>query len=224
MERIELEAEKRDVIGKKVRFLRRTGITPVNLYGHGIESVPLQVNSKKLELMLAHISMTDLIHLRIEGAKAPKNVMVREVQKNPTSDDILHVDFYQVKMTEKIKADVPLVFTGEAPVLKRKNVSMIHLLDSLHVEALPDHLPHNIEVELSSLEEPDQAIFVKDIPLSEDITLISDPEQMVVRAEEARRVIEVEEVAEEAAVEEGVEAEAAPVEEAKAEPSPEEQE
>jgi large subunit ribosomal protein L25 len=222
MERIEIEAEKRDVIGRKVRALRRTGVTPANLYGHGIESVPLQVESKKLELMLAHMSMTDLIHLRIAGTKALKNVMVREIQKNPTSDDILHVDFYQVKMSEKIKADVPLVFIGEAPALKRKNVSLIHLLDTLHIEALPDHLPHNIEVDISSLEEPDQAIYVKDIQLSNDITLISDPEQMVVRAEEARRAIEVE------AVEEGAEAapeaETAPTEEAKGEPASEQQE
>jgi large subunit ribosomal protein L25 len=229
MERIELEAEKREVIGKNVRFLRRTGITPANLYGHGIESIPLQVNTKQLATTLAHMSMTDLIHLKISGTKTPRNVMVRQVQKNPTSDDVLHVDFYQVKMTEKIKADVPLVFTGEAPVLKRKNVSLIHLLDTLHVEGLPDHLPHNIEVEISSLEEPDQAIYVKDIPLSDDITLISDPEQMVVKAEEARRAIEVEEVVEaaEEEVAEGeeaaVEAEAAPAEEGKAESSAEEQ-
>lgn len=197
MERIELEAEKRDVTGKKVRFLRRTGITPANLYGHGIESVPLQVNSKQLVTMLAHTSMTDLIHLKISGTKAIRNVMVRQVQKNPTSDDVLHVDFYQVKMTEKIKADIPLIFTGEAPVLKRKNVSLLHLLNSLHVEALPDHLPHNIEVELSTLEEPDQAIYVKDIPLKTDITLISDPDQIVVKVEEVRRAIEVEAAAEE---------------------------
>jgi large subunit ribosomal protein L25 len=229
MERIELEAEKRDVIGKKVRFLRRTGITPANLYGHDVESVPLQVNTKQLETMLAHMSMTDLIHLKIQGAKGPKNVMVRQVQKNPTSDNVLHVDFYQVKMTEKIKADVPLVFIGEAPVLKRKNVSLIHLLDTLHIEALPDHLPHNIEVEISSLEEPDQAIYIKDIPLSDDVTLLSDPEQMVIKAEEARRIVEVEAVEEavEEEAAEGVEeavAEAAPAEEAKTEPAPEAQE
>ena len=146
MERIELEAEKREIIGKKVRFLRREGVTPANLYGHGVESVPLQVNTKQLETMLAHMSMTDLIHLKMQGAKTPKNVMVRQIQKNPTSDDVLHVDFYQVKMTEKIKADVPLVFIGEAPVLKRKNVSLLHLLDILHIEALPDHYQEMIQL------------------------------------------------------------------------------
>ena len=227
MERIELEAEKREVIGKKVRFLRRTGITPANLYGHGLESIALQVDTKKLETMLAHASATDLIHLKVSGAKNPRNVMVRQVHKNPTSDDVLHVDFYQVRMTEKIKADVPLVFTGDAPVLKRKNVSLLHLLDSLHIEALPDHLPHNIEVDVSSIEEPEQAIFVKDIALADDLTLHSDPEQMVLKAEEARRPVEVEEV--EGVPEEEVEGEAAeeaapaPSAEAEAEPATEEQ-
>jgi large subunit ribosomal protein L25 len=219
MERAELEAEKRDVVGKKVRFLRRAGVTPANLYGHGVRSVPLQVNTKQLEHLLAKMSTTDLIHLKVAGTKTPKNVMIRQVQKKPTSHDVLHIDFYQVRMTEKIKADVPLVFTGEAPAAKRSNVSIIHLLDSLHVEALPDHLPHNIEIDLSPLKEPDQAIYVKDIPLGDDITLITDPEQMVVRAEEARRAVEVPAEAKEELEEV---AEMAPEEEGKAETPPEE--
>ena len=212
MERLELEVSKREITGKKVRFLRRKGIVPANLYGHGIDSIPLQVDAKLLGQVLAQAGKTDLISLKIADVKTPRKVIVRDFQKNTLTDDVLHVDFYQVKMTEKIKADIPLAFIGEAPVLKRKNMSLLHLIDSLPVEALPDALPHNLEVDLSTLEEPDQAIYVKDIQLGDEVTLHGDPEQMVVKVTETRREAEVAEVKEEVEEEaEAPEAEAEPV-------------
>ncbi|UCH51106.1 MAG: 50S ribosomal protein L25 [Chloroflexota bacterium] len=224
MKRLELEASKRDVTGKKVRFLRRQGIIPANIYGHGIDSTPINVDARSLMHLLAQAGKTDLISLKVDDSKGPVKVLMREVQKNPLTDEPLHVDFYQVRMTEKIKADVPLVFIGEAPVLKNvKNSSLFHLIDSLHIEALPDDLPHSFEVDVSNIEELDQTIHIKDIPIGHGITLLSDPEQMVVKVAEARKeeVIEVPveaEVAEEAEVTEEAE-EAA---EAKAESGEEE--
>jgi large subunit ribosomal protein L25 len=202
MERIELKASKREIKGKKTKMLRHSGITPANLYGHGIDSLPIQVDTKQLKLTLAQTGKTDLISLIIGDSKAPKRVLVRDIQRNPLTDEPLHVDFYQVKMTEKLKADIPLVFVGEAPVLKKKNVSLLHLMDTLHVEALPDALPHNLEVDLSVLEETDQAIHVKDIAIDEGVTLLSDPELMVVKVTETRR-----DAAEEAEAAEKAEAE-----------------
>jgi large subunit ribosomal protein L25 len=205
MNRLELEASKREVTGKKVRFLRRQGIIPANIYGHGIDSTAINVDEKSLKHLLARAGSTDLIHLKLGDSKNPLRVLVREVQKNPLTDDLFHVDFYQVKMDEKIKADVPIVFVGEAPVLKKvKNSSIFHLIDSLPIEALPDDLPHSLEVDLSSLEELDSTIHVKDIHLGDGITLLSDPEQMAVKVIEARK--EVEEVPVEAEVAEEVEA------------------
>lgn len=215
MERLELEVSKREITGKKVRFLRREGIIPVNLYGHGIDSTPLQVDAKLFRQMLAQAGKTDLISLKISDSKTPRNVLVREVQRHPLTGELLHVDFYQVKMTEKIKAEIPLVFVGEAPVLKNRNSSLLRLIDSLPIEALPDALPHSFEVDLSGLAETDQAIYVRDIHISDEVTLLGDPEQMVVKVAEARKVVEevpvVEEVEEEVAVpEEATEAEAEP--------------
>lgn len=192
MKRYEIEVARREVTGKKVRFLRRQGITPGNIYGHGIDSMPVQVDTKSLKHLLAHVGKTDLISLKIDDSKAPVLALVRDVQRNPITDELLHVDFYQVKMTEKIRVDVPLVFVGEAPVLERvKGASILHLIDSLHIEALPDHLPHSVEVDLSSLEDIDSTIHVKDIRLGDGITLLSDPEQMVVKVVEARKEVEV---------------------------------
>jgi large subunit ribosomal protein L25 len=194
MERIELEASKREVNGKKVRFLRREGNTPANMYGHGLDSVSLQVDTRKLKQTLARAGKTDLISLKVAGSAAPVMVLVREVQKDYLNKDMLHVDFYQVNMSEKIKADVPLVFIGEAPALKKKNVSLLHIMDTLHVEALPDRLPHNFQIDIAKLIDTEHAIFVKDITLSEGVTLLSDPEQIVIKAVETRRE-EVEEAA-----------------------------
>jgi large subunit ribosomal protein L25 len=207
MERIELEASKRDVSGKKVRFLRRDGKTPTNIYGHGIDSVALQVDTKVLKQTLARAGKTDIISLKVAGENAPVLVLVREVQKDYLNNEVLHVDFYQVNMKEKIKAAVPLVFIGEAPALKKKNVSLLHILDTVQIEALPDHLPHNLKVDISALIDTERAIFVKDIQIVEGVTLISNPEQLVIKAVEARHEEEAP-VAEVKAEGEGAEAEA----------------
>ena len=193
MEQIELKVSRREALGKKVRFLRREGIVPANLYGHGIASIPLQVNAKQLKQVLSRAGKTDLITLNIADLKTPKKVLVREVQENPLTDELVHVDFYQVKMTEKIKAEVPFVFIGEAPVLKHnRSASLLRLVDYLLVEALPDALPHSLEVDLSVLEAVDQAIYVKDISLDERVDLLGDPEQMIVKVTEPRRAAEEE--------------------------------
>jgi large subunit ribosomal protein L25 len=192
MKRQELEVSKRDITGKKVRFLRRQGIVPANIYGHGIESTPINVDTRSLKHLLAHTGKTDLISLKLDNSKESVRVLMREIQRNPLTDEPLHVDFYQVSMTEKIKTEVPLVFIGEAPVLKKiKNSTLLHLVDSLDIEALPDDLPHSFEVDVSNLEELDHSIHIKDIPLGPGITLFSDPEQMVVKVAEARKEVEV---------------------------------
>jgi len=218
MERLELEVSRREITGKKVRFLRHEGIIPASLYGHGIDSTALQVDAKPLEQMLAQAGKTDLIDLKFTDSKTTERVLVREVQQNPLTDELLHVDFYQVKMTERISAEVPLAFVGEAPALKTRNVSLLRLVDSLTVEALPDALPHSLEVDLSTLEQTDQAVYVKDIHLGDGVTLLGDPEQMVVKVAEARRAVEVEEEVVEAEVGEEVEA-VAEMPEAEAEPT-----
>jgi large subunit ribosomal protein L25 len=207
MRRHELEVSKREITGKKVRFLRRQGMVPANIYGHDVESTAIAVETRSLKHLLAHAGKTDLISLKVASSAEPVRVLMREIQRNPLTDEPIHVDFYQVSMTEKIKAEVPLVFVGEAPVLKKvKNSSIFHLIDSLDIEALPDDLPHSLEVDVSHLEELDHTIHVKDIPLGPGITLISDPEQMAVKVAEARKEEEIVPVAAEAElVEEGAE-------------------
>ncbi|HAV10041.1 MAG TPA: 50S ribosomal protein L25 [Dehalococcoidia bacterium] len=192
MSKLEIEASKRTVTGKKVRFLRREGKTPANVYGHGADSLPVMVDAKKMKMLLAKTGPTDLVTLKVEGDAAPTKVLVRDVQQNALTEELIHVDFYRVNMAEKIKAEVPIVFVGEPPALKIKNTILLHHINSLHIEAFPDALPHNVKVDLNILTEANQAIFVKDIQLGSGVTLLSAPEQMVAKITEQHRVEEEE--------------------------------
>ncbi len=195
MKPLELEVSRRVITGKKVRFLRRQGIIPGNVYGHGFDSVPVQIEAKALKQLLSRAGTTDLVLLKTGSSGEPVKVLIRDVQRNPITDELLHVEFYQVRATDKIKAEVPLEFVGEAPVLNNvKGTTLLHLVDTLHIEALPDYLPHSLRVDLSVLEDVDQSICVRDIPVREGVTVLNAPEQVVVKVVEARKVVEVEEV------------------------------
>jgi len=211
MSDLNIKASTRDVLGKKTRFMRREGTTPTHLFGHGIDSLSLQCDTAKLKRIIARAGMTRLIALEVEGDKEPRSVFIREIQREPCGGGLFHVDFYQVKSTEKIRVDVPIILVGEAPAMKEKGRTLTHSLTSLSVESLPDKLPPQIEVDLSPLAEVEDAIFVRDIALSPDVTVVTDPDQMVVRVSEAR-VVEEEVVAEaevpEEELAEGAEAEA----------------
>jgi large subunit ribosomal protein L25 len=196
-----LPVSKRNILGKKTRFLRRQGITPAHLFGHGLESIPLECDTASLQRIIAQAGTTRLIALEIEGDKQPRSVFIHEIQRNVCTGALLHIDFYQVRKRERIKADVPIVFVGEAPALKEKGRSLIHVITTLSVECLPDRLPPQIEVDLSHLEEAEQAIHVREIALSPDITVITDPDQTVVKVSEEAVEVVAEEVEAEAAEE-----------------------
>ena len=120
MKQTELLATTRETLGKKVRFLRRQEITPVHLFGHNIKSVALQCDSAQLRRVLNQTGRTGLISLKVDDAKKPKNVVIREIQRQPHTRELLHVDFYQVSMAKKIRIEIPIVSLGEAPALKEK--------------------------------------------------------------------------------------------------------
>ena len=173
---MELTAYTRKIRGKKVRFLRRQGITPVHIYGHGIDPLAAQCDTVELQKTLAVAGGTGIVGLKLDKARKARNVMAREIQKDPRTGQLLHVDFYQIRMEEKLKVDVPIVLTGEAPALKLKENFLSHELDNLSVECLPDQIPSHIEVDISGLEEADQAIYVQDISLGEEIAVLNQPE------------------------------------------------
>ena len=213
MQELKIKATKRDVLGKKTRFLRRQGIIPAHLFGHSLESQAIQCNSDELMKVLAHAGTTRLISLKVEGDKDARTVFVREIQRDALSRQLLHVDFFQVRKGEKMTMDVPIVLVGEAPAMKGKGRMISRGINVLSIECLPEKVPPQIEVDISVLLELEQSLHVKDIILDPDITVVNDPELLVVKVSEV--IIKVEE--EKPVVEEEVVAEGEEGAEAKAE-------
>ncbi len=209
MAKLTLKVEKREVLGKKSRFLRRQGITPTHLFGHGIESLALQCNTADLKRIIAKGGTTRLIDIDIEAEKQPRSAFIREIQRDGISGLLLHVDFYQIRKTEKMTAAIPVILTGEAPALKSRDNMIEHLLNEIGVECLPDKLPPQIEVDLSPLEEAGQSIHVRDITLDKDIKITTDLEQIIVKISKIKIAVEKEEEEVEEAEAEVTEAEAA---------------
>ncbi len=181
MEQIELQTSTRQLMGKKARFLRRQGITPVHLFGHDTESMALQCETALLKQVLKEAGKTRLVGLKVDDGQRPHSVVVREVQRNALSGDLVHVDFFKVSLKEKIKVDVPIVLVGEAPALEVKTNALTQELDTLEIECLPDRIPDQIEVDISVLVEADQVIQVRDLVLAQDVTPLTNSEQVVAR-------------------------------------------
>jgi large subunit ribosomal protein L25 len=203
MEAILLDAELRNVTGKAVRHIRREGYVPSVVYGHRTAPVSLQVSERELHHALRLAGTNRLITLSIAGQEIPKTVLVRELQRDALSHAMLHVDFYEVVMTEEITAEVPIVLVGESKLVKNGEGLLFQGLDTIEVECLPGDLPQQVEIDLSGLMEIDQAVDVRDLKLGDAVKVLTDPNEVVVKIlpPEAEEVEEAPAPAEEAEVE-----------------------
>jgi large subunit ribosomal protein L25 len=204
----ELKVSPREVLGKKVKALRREGVIPANVYGRALESVAIQVTRDALVHILRTAGRNEIIYLRLDGDE-PRPTLVRQIQRNPVTDAILHVDFYQISLKEKVRIEVPLALVGTAPAEQKYGGTLLHSLDTITVEALPTEVPSVIEVDVSGLEEIDATIYVSDLSVPGDVTVLTDPMQAVAKIVPPHVEKEIEEEVEEEEVPEGEEAEEA---------------
>jgi large subunit ribosomal protein L25 len=184
MQELKIKATKREVLGKKSRFLRRQGITPAHLFGHSLESLAIQCDTSELQKVVSTAGTTRLISLKLEGDKENKVVFVREIQKDFLTRELVHVDFFQVRKDEKITMDIPIVLVGDAPALKGKGRVMTRGLNVLSIECLPEKIPPQIDIDVTVLKELEDSIHVRDLKLDKDIIVHIDPDQLVAKVSE----------------------------------------
>ena len=195
MATITLTASPRAILGKRSRYLRRAGITPANLYGAGIDSTALQVDTRHLISTIVQTTRNTPVSLQIEGEAEARTVFLWRVQRDPLTEDVLHVDLFHVEATRTMRATVPIYLDNVDPDLDKFSKRVNQLLSEIEVETLPMDLPEEVRLDGAPLQELDDEITVAAIDLGEKVTILTDPELIVAKVFELiERVEEEEEV------------------------------
>lgn len=174
-----LDAEVRSAVGKRVKRVRNAGLVPATVYGPAIDPINIQIPYRPLEVALMNAGGTQLIE--IKTGDGSYNVLARDVQRDVLKGTILHVDFFAVDITAKIQADIPLHLVNQSPPVAAREGILLTGPNSLTVETLPTKLMEYIEIDLSQLKAVGDSVLVRDLDLGDDIVIINDPEEMIVR-------------------------------------------
>jgi large subunit ribosomal protein L25 len=169
-------------MGKQVKSLRKDGLIPAELYGHATKNEHLTVSAKEFNKVYKAAGSSTMLTLIV--GKEKTSAMIHSIVRDSVKSDIIHIDFYQVRMDEKITAHVPLEFTGESPAVKEKNAVINHSLAEVEVEAFPQDVPHTIVVDLSVLTDFDQSIYVKDLVIPKGVEIQVEGDTVVATATE----------------------------------------
>jgi large subunit ribosomal protein L25 len=173
-----LAAERRTITGKATAQLRRDGLLPAVVYGHGRESASITLVAHDFDLLRKHAGPNALIDLSIEGGR-PTPVLIHGVQIHKVHRWPIHVDLLAVRMTEDITVDVPIHTVGASEAVDRHGGTLLSPLGSVKVRARPDHLPQAIEMDISGLVDFDATIHVRDLPIPDGVALLTDPDEVV---------------------------------------------
>jgi len=173
----EIKAEPRELVGKKVNSLRRSGMIPAVLYGHGKKAANLSVDAKDFLTIFKKAGETSLVELILGGKKL--NVLIHDLARDPLTEKVIHIDFFEVRMDEKIKTKIPLVFVGESLAIKSDGGVLVRALQEVEIEALPKDLPKEITVDISSLNTFEDKLLVKDIVVGGSVKILADIDEVV---------------------------------------------
>ncbi len=185
---ISLQAKIRNIFGSKTKSLKNQGKIPAVVYGPGEKNFSLEVDEKEFKKVLKVAGESSLIELLIDGQKKP--VLVNEIQKDPVSDSIIHIDFYQADLKEEVEVAIPLVFEGMAPAEKDLGGTLNKNMLEIEVKALPQNLPHEIKVSVEGLKTFEDHILVKDLVLPPNVTVLKKPDEIVAQVLAPQKVEE----------------------------------
>lgn len=162
---MDLLVQPRTIFGKKTKQLRRQGIVPAELYGKALENKHLSVVVKDFKKIFKETGENTIINLVLESETFP--ALIHGITQNPVTDEFENIDFYQVRMDEKLRTKIPLEFTGEAPAIKEKGGVLVKAMHEIEIEALPANLPRSLIIDLILLKELNQSFYVKDLNLAQ---------------------------------------------------------
>jgi large subunit ribosomal protein L25 len=195
---MQLKAAARQPLGKRSRRLLREGKLPAIVYGHNTEPTPILLDRLEFQKVFVKSGRTHLVDLAIDGRT--EKVLVREIQTHPRRLGPIHVDFYQVDLQEKIEVEVPIHLVGESAPVKRGDADIMQPMHSIRVECLPSDIPESVEIDITPLEEIEMELRVADLTVPKNVTVLEDPEELVVKIVHKRELKVEEEVPAEAAV------------------------
>ncbi|MBI1833444.1 MAG: 50S ribosomal protein L25 [Candidatus Andersenbacteria bacterium] len=170
---------------KTATAVRRDGLVPAVLYGHKVTSQSIQIDARQFAKVYEQTGYTSLITLEL-GDGQEHMVILRDIQRHPLRNDVVHADFYQVRMDEKIKANVPLVVTGESSAIKDLGGVLVRPMDEVEVEALPQDLPQNISVDISVLDTFEKIFHVKDLVVPTGVTILAEADEVIALVQEPK--------------------------------------
>jgi large subunit ribosomal protein L25 len=188
-----LKALNREKVGKQTKTLRKGGQIPAVLYGHDIKNINLTVEAKEFEKLFAQAGYSHLLNLNA-GETKPVKVLIHDIQKDPVSDKIIHIDFYQVKEGEKITTEIPLIFVNEAPAVKELGAILVTNYHNIRIKCLPETLEKigEVKVDLSILKNFSDSWHIRDLQLPKDVELLESGDEIIVIATEPKEeVVEV---------------------------------
>ncbi len=184
--KISIEATIRTAMGHHNRRLRREGHVPANVFGGGVASLPVQIDAANFARMRAKHQTAGLIQLAIAGRPQPEPVLVRHIAYEPASGKIVHVDFLRVKLTELVRARVPLHVIGESPAAKISGGLVLPLAEAIDIEAFPQDLPDSIELNAAKLTTMGMVLHASDVDLPPGVTLRMNPDEPIVKVQPQR--------------------------------------
>lgn len=202
---IELKAQKREILGRKVKYLRKEGLIPCELYGHGSDNVHLSIPVDTFDIVYKEAGENAIVNVTVDGNSVP--ALIYSVHRHPITREILSVDLYHVKMDEKVTTHVPINFEGDSPAVSDLAGVLVKTMKEIEVEALPADIPSEITVDLGLLTELDTSIYVKDLPKSDVYVFLLDEDNAVASVSAPREEEEepTEEIAPEDVIVEGEE-------------------
>ncbi|MCA9392506.1 50S ribosomal protein L25 [candidate division WWE3 bacterium] len=187
MSRQQLNAQLRELTGKKNRRLRRQGFVPGVVYGPKNEPLNVQVDALEFARFLRGGGDTELLELSIENVDAPRVVLIHDMQLEPVTSEPKHVDFFEVDLSQPVEVEVPLELVGEVIAVEEKRGVLLQIMQDLPIKVLPDNIPPAIEVDLSKIAEVGDTFTVSDLSLAEGIeVMVDNPEEVIIKIDEVK--------------------------------------